>query len=263
MKLHIHHETVYRYDAALLHSAQLLRLTPRADRDQQVIDWSLALPAPASASDDAYGNRQHLLVLDTPGDTIRIVAEGTVETRSNVSADQPLPAELFLRPTPLTGCDAALTAFAEGYRTLVTHHGREALLDLMADLLDRMPYLPGQTDATTTAAAAYALGQGVCQDHAHVFIAACRLLGIPARYVSGYLYTEHDGHVASHAWAQAWTGNRWDGFDVSNNCTPDERYVRLALGLDYLEAGPVRGVRRGGGTESLQSLAKVALMDQQ
>ncbi|SMC15948.1 Transglutaminase-like enzyme, putative cysteine protease [Andreprevotia lacus DSM 23236] len=265
MRLHIHHETVYRYDSTLAHSAQLLRLTPRLDDGQRIVDWQLSLPAPASAGTDAYGNRQHLLVLDTPRDLIHIVAEGVVETHPATAAadDATLPAALFLRDTPLTRCDAGLGAFADTYRNLIARHGREALLDLMADLLDRMPYRLGGTHAGTPAADAFALGQGVCQDHAHVFIAACRQLGLPARYVSGYLFTEHDGHVASHAWAEVCCGGHWHGFDVSNNCIPDERYVRLAIGLDYLEAGPVRGVRRGGGQESLHSLARVALAQQQ
>ncbi|WP_148714627.1 transglutaminase family protein [Chitinolyticbacter meiyuanensis] len=263
MLLDIHHETVYRYAAPLAHSAQVLRLTPRQDSSQVVLGWALQLPGRASQGHDAYGNTQHLLTLDGVPHELRIVAAGRVETfpaRPHVDA---LPHDLFRRSTALTRADDEIAAFAERYRQLVAVHGRHGLLDLMADLLDRMPYTPGETDSETTAAAAFQLGRGVCQDHSHVFLAASRELGLPARYVSGYLYTDHDEHVASHAWTEVWCGDGWYGFDASNGCVPDERYVRLAIGLDYLEASPVRGVRRGGGEETLVSRALVTQAQQQ
>ncbi|WP_035059981.1 transglutaminase family protein [Andreprevotia chitinilytica] len=258
MRLSIHHETVYHYDEPLARSMQLLRLTPRAGVGQTVIDWQISAPGRLTAGFDTYDNPQHLLKLEAWNQEIRIVAEGTVETRYvEARPRDKLPPLCFLRDTPLTECDAALRDFAEGYRQLVTQRGRAALLDLMEDLLDRMPYSPGVTQTETPAAAAFQLAAGVCQDHAHVFLAACRTLGVPARYVSGYLLTDHDEHVASHAWGEAWIEDGWYGFDVSNGCCPDERYVRLAIGLDYLEASPVRGLRQGGGAERLESKALV------
>jgi transglutaminase-like putative cysteine protease len=119
---------------------------------------------------------------------------------------------------------------------------------------DRLDYRPGATDATTTATAALAQGYGVCQDHSHVFIAAARFLGIPARYVSGYLWTGVDDrpYDASHAWTEAHVpGLGWVGFDAANRICPTENYVRVAVGLDYDAAAPVRGLRRGPAEESL------------
>ena len=104
-------------------------------------------------------------------------------------------------------------------------------------------------------------GTGVCQDHAHVFVTAARLLGLPARYVSGYLFVEDGQEDASHAWAEvAVEGLGWVGFDVANQISPDERYVRLAVGLDYREAAPISGVRRGAGGETLE--VDVSVTDQ-
>jgi transglutaminase-like putative cysteine protease len=99
----------------------------------------------------------------------------------------------------------------------------------------------------------------VCQDHAHVFIACCRFLGVPARYVSGYLYTaqDSDAPVASHAWAEAWVVDRWRSFDVTNGRPAGEHHVRIAIGADYLEASPVRGIRFGGGEERMVASAVV------
>jgi transglutaminase-like putative cysteine protease len=111
----------------------------------------------------------------------------------------------------------------------------------------------GATTVMTTAAEALAKGSGVCQDHAHVFIAVARLLGLPARYVSGYLWQGgSETASASHAWAEAHVPDfGWLGFDPANNICPTEKYVRVAIGLDYGEAAPVRGIRRGAADEVL------------
>jgi transglutaminase-like putative cysteine protease len=263
MLLDIHHETLYSYDSPVRHSAQLLRLTPREDPGQHRISWSLTMPYHATPQFDAYGNIQHLVALDRAHDEILIVASGLVETGRASFTHDALPATLFLRGTALTAPDRALAEFAERYRAVVGRRGWRGLNELMADLLAAMPYTPGSTDADTTAAAAFAQGAGVCQDHTHVFVAISRLLGLPARYVSGFLLTDHEGHVASHAWAEVNFKGVWHSYDVSNGCRPDARYVRLAIGLDYLDACPVRGVRRGGGEESLQSKTWVKLADQQ
>jgi transglutaminase-like putative cysteine protease len=115
---------------------------------------------------------------------------------------------------------------------------------------DAIAYTPGETEHGTTAAEALALGHGVCQDHAHALIACALSLDIPARYVTGYLFaSEETGlHEASHAWAELHVeGLGWVGFDVSNRCCPDERYIRLGSGADATEAAPIRGVAQGWG----------------
>ena len=124
----------------------------------------------------------------------------------------------------------------------------------------------GATDVHESATRAFARGKGVCQDHAHVFIACCRTAGIPARYVSGYLYTGKEGEVASHAWVDAWLGrDKAAGcrIDVTHRTLAGGRHCRLAVGRDYLDACPVRGVRRGGGAEEMQVAVSVAASAQQ
>jgi transglutaminase-like putative cysteine protease len=125
-----------------------------------------------------------------------------------------------------------------------------ALLGLVRDRVD---YVTGVTDAHTGAAEALADGKGVCQDHAHIFISAARTLGVPTRYVTGYLVLgEQSRSDAHHAWAESWVdGLGWVGFDVANRICPTERYVRLAVGLDAGGAAPVVGSRRGGQHELL------------
>ena len=125
---------------------------------------------------------------------------------------------------------------------------------MLGAVRDRVEYVPGATDAHTGAAEALADGKGVCQDHAHIFIAAARTLAIPARYVTGYLVLDGEQGTADahHAWAEAWVeGLGWVGFDVANRVCPTDRYVRLAAGLDAGYAAPIVGSRRGGETETL------------
>lgn len=162
----------------------------------------------------------------------------------------PLP---FLRFTRLTEADEALRAFAS--QQCRKRRDRSTLIELMNALNQRMAYRPGSTAVDTSAAQAFAGGAGVCQDHTHAFLACARSLGIPARYVSGYLFDSDSQQMASHAWAEAWLEDAWYSFDVTNQLARPERHLKLAVGLDYLDACPVRGMRRGGGFE--QMYAKV------
>ena len=122
-----------------------------------------------------------------------------------------------------------------------------------------MPFRPGDTHSACSAMEAFALGSGVCQDHTHVFLACCRHLGVPARYVSGYL---HSDGVASHAWAEAWVVDRWHSFDVANSRPAGEDHIKLAIGGDYLDACPIRGTRVGGGAETMLATASVVQASQ-
>lgn len=259
MKLHVFHETRYSYDHDFKRSIQMLRMTPPPTSRQQVLNWKLHLPHKATPWVDAFGNQCHCLVLENPANDIVLRAEGMVEIRDNSEGEPegPVPHAVFLRPTPLTREDEAIKAFIEPFRNTVKSRPYLGLHDVMLALLDRMPYEKGVTHVGDTAAQSFAKGRGVCQDHTHVFLACLRYLGVSARYVSGYVHSADQGHVASHAWAEAWIGSRWVGFDVSNSNGADQGHIRLAHGLDYEDASPVRGVRTGGGTETMQSFAKV------
>jgi len=263
MRLSIVHETKYRYTSPANYTIQYLRLSPQSTVAQKVLNWNLDLPGPARPFLDGFGNAAHVLVIDKPHQEIRIRARGEVEV-----ADEPLTLpdngphrpDLYMRSTELTAQDEALARFTDGFRRQAAN-GRAATLEsLMSAVRDKVDYQPGVTHVKTSAAQAFARGAGVCQDHAHVFVSCCRQLSIPARYVSGYLAAQNgpanDGgaltEMASHAWAEAWIdGVGWQGFDVANQVRAHGRHVRVAVGLDYLDACPVRGFHRGGSGESL------------
>lgn len=256
MRLSIRHNTSYHYEDQVRASIQYLRLTPHDSSRQQILDWQLDLPRPARAQRDPYGNILHVLTLDEPHESIVIGAQGLVEIDESSDAEHESQSALpFLRFTRLTEADAALREFA--WKQCAQRRDRNALIDLMHGLNDHIRYQPGATAVETSAAEAFAGRQGVCQDHSHAFLACARSLGIPARYVSGYLVTDSQDHLASHAWAEAWLDGAWYSFDVTNRLARPERHLKLAIGLDYLDACPVRGMRRGGGSERMMARVDV------
>ena len=259
MLLSVTHSTHYRYATPASRSTQYIRLTPSNTSQQRVVDWKVELPEPGTTMRDAFDNLTHVLTLDRPHQEIRLVASGVVDV-ADVDDGEPagrINPKVFLRSTRLTGCDASLQAFAEPMRALVRTRPLIGVSDLMNAVLDRLPYRSGLTAADTTAAEAFAAGGGLSQDHTHVFLACCRHLDLPARYVSGYVHSSSREQVATHAWAEAWLANRWVRFDISNARQPEVGYVRLAIGLDYLDACPVRGVRLGGDDERMSTTAVI------
>lgn len=259
MLLSVWHATVYRYATEVTRSTQYIRLSPAAGPRQRVVEWTVELPAPAVEMTDAFDNLTHVPTLDAAHQEIRIVAQGRVDV-DEVDDGEPagrINPRVFLRTTPLTAADDALRDFVEPLRALVRSRPLMGVNDLMHAVVERMPYEKGVTTADTTAAQSFAAGRGVCQDHTHVFLCCARELGIPARYVSGYVYSTDRESVASHAWAEAWLSGRWMSFDVGNARRPTGALLKLATGLDYLDACPVRGVRLGGGDEELHALARV------
>ena len=256
MLIRIRHTTRYRYDRDIVLTAQLVRLTPRGHQGQRVANWRIVEEGgrPLPTTDDGYGNIVHLLTHNRAHDEAIVVAEGEIETTENhgivAGAIERLPPLFFLRRTPLSTANDEIVALAH---SVVGTAPLERLHDLMGRIRERVAYVIGATTAETTAAQALAAGRGVCQDHAHVFIAAARTLGIPARYVSGYLWDGRDvPQEASHAWAEAHVPDLgWVGFDAANGISPSPAYVRVAIGLDYREAAPIRGLTRGRAEETL------------
>lgn len=260
MKLQITHQTNYFYHELAQRSVQYIRVTPMTLAHQRIEHWQVMLPKVAKAQADGFGNQWLVLSRNEPHDNLQIQASGVIEIDPNTAciADDPsVPYLLFAVPTPLTACDEAMRAFYQVHLSEY-HQANEAdkktLLQRFAHaLLARVPYTKNTTHVGTTAAEAFDLGMGVCQDHTHIFIACLRDMQIPARYVSGYLYEAGGQHMASHAWAEAWIEGNWYTFDVSNQHFRPEAHVYVAIGRDYLDAAPVRGVRIGGGYENLYS----------
>jgi len=265
MRLQVRHETSYAYTAPVHYSIQQLRLTPRADPHQRVLSWQIHAPTRMQRFTDAYGNIGHALVLSHPHESVRVFVDGVLEVEPLRDGHLPpgpaaaagrLSPLVFSVPTPLTEADERIAALAGTH--LGEPIGPDRLLELANAIREAVRYESGYTEVTSSAAHALELGRGVCQDHAHLFIACCRAAGVPARYVSGYVYPGDAPQAASHAWADAWLGDAgWVSIDVTQAEFAGERHCRLAIGRDYLSAAPVRGVRAGGGEESLE--VKVAV----
>lgn len=256
MRLIISHTTEYRYDAPLPYALQRIRLFPKTGPGQTVLSWSVDLDGADKEVSflDHFGNETWLVSAHGEPHTITIHASGVVDTVdiSGVVGETGgyAPLWLFLRSTPLSTADKAIKAMAAevtGDDTLKRLHS------LMALIGGHMTFDDGATATVTTAPEAWVLRRGVCQDYTHIFCAAARHIGIPARYVSGYLMlNDRVEQVATHAWAEAYVaGLGWIGFDAANGISPDSRYVRVATGLDYRDASPSSGIRLGLSEEAL------------
>lgn len=260
MLIRIEHSTSYEYSEPLLATTQYLRMTPLSGRTQAVESWSLMCPgATTSAWQDQYGNACHTLSVTKPVERLDIRVSGLVRTRDTSGvfgvASPELPTMLYLRETTATEISESIRDLASAAKADAGEDQIEVLHSIMIGVAKAVAYKPGKTHVRTAGAEALEQGSGVCQDHAHIFCAAARALDIPARYVSGYMTKGlgHDAHTASHAWAEGFVDSLgWVGFDPTNRACPDESYVRTAIGLDYAEAGPLRGVRAGGGEEAMR-----------
>jgi transglutaminase-like putative cysteine protease len=257
MRVRIFHETIYRYDRAPNGVIQTLRLTPRNHDGQYVVSWRLDITADCRLDhhEDAFGNITHTFTAEGPLDELGVIVDGEVETQDThgvvAGAIERFPPSLYLRETPLTHADAPMQAFTATLPRPDTLTLLHALLDQLHEdfVFDTDP-----THVATTAVEAFALKRGVCQDMAHIFVGCARAAGVPARYISAYLH-RNDGKVeqgAGHAWAEAYVPDLgWVAFDPANGTCTTDAYVRVAVGLDYLGAAPVRGTRYGGGNEAL------------
>ena len=266
MQLHIRHETRYCYERPAKYSVQSLHLTPRRDASQRAIEWNITAPGRRQEQIDAHGNVAHLLTIDSPHREIHILVRGVVETSDTESRqdDGPLSPLAYLAPTALTAPNEDIKAFA--LQALAAAKDPRARAEALAQAVHRaVRYKPGTSDVQDSAAMVFKSGEGVCQDHAHVYLASARAVGMPARYVSGYLYTGDASDAASHAWVDVWLGADlgWQSLDVTHQCPAVRTYCRLAVGRDYLDAAPVRGVRHGGSGEKMEAKVLVAESAQQ
>lgn len=266
MLLRIDHVTRYAYDQPVRAVVQSHRLMPAACEGQKLLHWAVTVSDGQKGGGfrDGAGDWVQAWTVLGPVSAITVHVEGLVETTDTAGVlrghRETVPPEVYLRDTPATAVDAALVQLCAGLNpaadALATAH------ELSQRISDAIAYRPGVTHAHTTAAEALALGEGVCQDHAHAMIGAARHLGLPARYVSGYLHASSDGvaHEAAHAWAEVFLPVLgWVGFDPSNRCCPNEGYVRLGSGLDARDAAPIRGTARGLGQERLDVTVAVQM----
>lgn len=265
MRLRVSHFTTYRYEPRAVSIIQMLRLAPRDHEGQYVVDWQIGVSSDTrlDMQHDAFGNIVHILTQGATSE-ITVHVDGLVDTTDTHGVlrgtDERFPPALFLRATELTAGDDAIAALARDLVTEFDDDRLRLLHGLMTRLGDEMTFDPDPTHPGTTARDAYALRRGVCQDYAHIFIACARKAGVPARFVSGH-FLRADGVVeqqAGHAWAEAFVPDLgWVGFDPANGICITDCHVRVAVGLDYLGAAPVRGTRYGGGAENLDVAVRV------
>ena len=271
MRYEIEHVSRYLYTAPVQRCVMSLCLQPRDDRGQRLLHFavSTAPPARLNGETDCFGNTKHIINIHQEHDALEITTHSTVETASPTALPASLGADAweelrlwrgsfthwdFMHASALARPSAALTAFMDRLDTEPAGDPLAALLRLSDTLYHSFQYVPGITSAVSPIEHILESGRGVCQDYAHVMIAIARSWGVPARYVSGYMYVTHQApETATHAWVECrLPGLGWIGFDPTNRSLADERYVRIAVGRDYQDVAPTRGILLGGGDSRLE-----------
>ena len=276
----IEHVSRYRYTAPVRWCVTLLCLEPRADRGQKLLRFEIETHPPAGLSreEDCFGNARHVLDLHRPHRDLEITTRAMVEAAPSPALPPALGACAwriihsqrqgfadwdFTHPSPLIPPSPALPAFVERHRIEPGDDPLDSLMRLSDTLHERLRYIPGTTSAESPVDHVLETDRGVCQDYAHAMIAIARSWGVPARYVSGYLYEtgesgEQSPGTATHAWVECrLPGAGWVGFDPTNQCLAGERHVRIAAGRDFHDVSPTRGVIQGGGEARLEVDVKV------
>ena len=255
MRLKITHRTEYLYERFVHHSIQELRLTPQDTNNQLLDHWKITAPSKMTESIDAFGNVCHVFVLDNNYSGMLIEARGEVFTKDQYVFSDPKDAVsplCLLQQTTLTEPSAEMIHNFSTYKD--KDLTPEDMLKIGIQIQNIISYEQGATNTKTTAADAWELKKGVCQDQAHVMLGLCRYLKIPARYVSGFFYAENMPNLASHAWVDVCLDSDnaiWHSIDITNGCFSNEHHIRLAIGRDYAHVAPVKGIRSGGGAEEL------------
>lgn len=259
MRIRISHSIAYAYAEPVRQLRQVLRLTPRDHDGQHVMSWRIApnIDGRLHAGQDPFGNLTHDFSADGPIENYAIEINGLVETVDLAGVvrgvTEKVPPDVFMRDTLLTRAGEPLRALAD---KASNRDGSDLtkLHALMETINAEIRCVPTADHLGIGAAACAEAGEGIPQDVAHVFVTCARLLGAPARYVSGYVAASDtlphaDG---AHAWAEAYLPDYgWIGFDAANGLCPIDTHVRVAAGLDFADAAPVRGARTGGQGESL------------
>ncbi len=262
MKLRINHATEYQYTEPLQYAIQSLHLAPQSGPNQSVLDWRIDTHGPISFWRDGLGNLIHTHSHQGPGLRAQILASGTVQTQDVAEFEEPrgMHPSYFLRDGAYAKREPRMTQWARE-RLGECSATPQSALELAKAVAAKVKYKTGTTVVETAALEAFDWGAGVCQDQAHVMVSVCRGLGWPARYVSGYFYDPQAPELASHAWVDVCLNvplARWISVDVTHGCFTDERHVRIAVGVDYAQCPPVRGVRQGGGRETMSTAVSIA-----
>lgn len=268
------HTTGYAYEAPVTSSYNEVRLTPRGDNRQTVI-LNRVETQPASRAyryTDYWGTAVTAFDLHAPHKELEVTGLSVVETEPFVAPEEKVGWDELagnsikdrfneqLSFTDYVPRDEKFTAIAEELRQGLSPE--EAVVAVSKWVYSEMSYVPGTTGVHTSAVEAWAAREGVCQDYAHLTLGILRTMGIPCRYVSGYLHPTRDAAIGdtvvgeSHAWIEAWTGAWW-GYDPTNVIAVNEQHVAVGIGRDYSDVPPLKGIYSGGRSTDLEVVVEI------
>ena len=283
MRVQVTHKTRLEYDGEVTEGVMDVRLGPRSDAHQRWERHELRVTPSGSIRhyQDGFGNAASLITVPRIHTFVEVVSEGIVETLLDnpftPPSGRPRPLTLgeqfdFARPSKYVAIGEEVKSLAEPHRPSSQAAAFDAVSALNNLIYEGFSYEKDVTSIGTTVTEVLESKRGVCQDFAHVLLALCRSLEIPARYISGYLVMDSEapardgrpsrGAGASHAWVEAWTPTHgWRGFDPTNNVLASENHVKMAIGRDYADVPPSRGVYRGSAPETLSVEVTTKVLD--
>lgn len=268
-RLEVHHSTTYHYKGEVASSYNEARLTPKSGPRQTVLSASIDVSPRVTPFryNDAFGTTVHSFDLHQPHDALTVVGNSHTETATAIAPTDRLSWEElhgdkirdrffeYLGLTPLVDVDGMMQhPIIEARKAATPNAAASFIFDYVRN---QLTYMSGATEVSTPASNAFNAGRGVCQDFVHVSLALLRSIGIPARYVSGYVHTRPDASIGevvrgeSHAWVDVWTGEWW-GFDPTGNVSVGERHVVIATGRDYKDVAPLKGVYAGSTLDHME-----------
>ncbi|GAC1656888.1 MAG: transglutaminase family protein [Candidatus Dormibacteraceae bacterium] len=269
-RFEIEHVTRFAYSGPISETIMEVRLEPVDGQGQRCLEFDLEVSPKTRVGSyrDGYGNSVHYFNILRAHERLQVKSRSLVETGLEVP---PIAGDLvfdFLRFRSPVVDVAGVRALAAGHQPSDLTSGaavETAIEDLVTEISRDFAYDPAVTNVHTGVDEVLELRAGVCQDFAHLLIAAARAMGVPARYVSGYIYVPGESGVtegASHAWAEAWIpGRGWVGYDATHPIRAGENHVRIAVGRDYRDAAPTRGVYVGAATGTMNVSVRTRTLD--
>ncbi len=273
-RMRVVHSTGYAYKSAVTASFNEARLTPRSDARQNVV-LNRVETVPATRSyryTDYWGTAVTAFDLHAPHTELEVTSSSVVETEQAEPPEtkatwEDLASEAVidrfnevLSPTDYTPASKRIARV--GRRIAKYHEPQDAVIEAVRWVRTELKYVKGTTAVHSSGLDALREGQGVCQDFAHLTLILLRSMGIPARYVSGYLHPKRNAKIGetvdgqSHAWIQAWIGEWWR-YDPTNECEVNEQYISCAVGRDYADVTPLKGIYSGEGSTDLDVVVEI------
>ena len=273
MHLKITHKTIYNYDDTIQDLTQYIKLYPSKHKNIKIINWNLKVKDSTISNESIEPNGDKVIICHSNNliKKSEIIINGEVKTKNNLKQEiltgykEKINPIVYLRTTNITSITQKIKSFTNNAMCKINKKDKLSLAHTISDNISKqLSYTKNFSKEDTTSTQTLFSKKGVCKDYAHLLISCAIYLNIPARYICGYLYSPDEKDEATHAWVELYFDNLgWVGFDPSNNCFVNDKYVRVCSGFDSYDAAPIKGVAIGNSSEKLDVNINIRSMSSQ